>query len=173
MIFFIEIVNDPEYPVIDNKYSLSELQARSILEIRLSKLTGLERMKISDDLEECNKLIKSYLKILSSSTELNRVLTDGLKKIKDNLSQQRRTEISESEEIIDDESLISSEEMVVTVTHTGYSGSFIISIKLETFTTLHFFSKSFVLASDVSFEFLINVIISSIFSKAIAKPQRI
>lgn len=116
----IEIINDPEYPVIDNKYSLSELQARSILEIRLSKLTGLERTKISDDLEECNKLIKSYLKILSSSTELNRVLTDGLKKIKDNLSQHRRTEISESEEIIDDESLISSEEMVVTVTHTGY-----------------------------------------------------
>jgi DNA gyrase subunit A len=116
----IEIINDPKYKIINNTYKLSEVQAKSILEIRLSKLTGLERSKISDDLDECGVLIDKYLKILSSSDELNKVLTDGLNKIKEKINSERKTEISEFEENLDDESLISSEEMVVTVTHTGY-----------------------------------------------------
>ncbi len=116
----IEIINDPEYPIKNGKYRLSESQAKSILEIRLSKLTGLERSKISEDLNECSELIKEYLKILSIPKELDKLLINELDKIKEKISSPRRTEISESEEIIDDESLISSEEMVVTFTHTGY-----------------------------------------------------
>ena len=116
----IEIINDPEYPIKNGKYKLSESQAKSILEIRLSKLTGLERSKISEDLNECSELIKEYLKILSIPKELDKLLINELDKIKEKISSPRRTEISESEEIIDDESLISSEEMVVTFTHTGY-----------------------------------------------------
>ena len=125
----IEIINDPAHPITNGKYQLSETQAKSILEIRLSKLTNLERSKISDELSECAELIKNYLKILASKNELNRVLNEGLQKIKKKLSAERKTEISESEENIDDESLITSEEMVVTVTHTGY----IKSVPLSTY----------------------------------------
>ncbi len=116
----IEIINDPKSKIIDGKYKLSEAQAKSILEIKLSRLTGLERSKISDDLEECRRLIEQYLKILSSQDELNKVIIEGLEKIKSKISSERKTEISDYEEAIDDESLISSEEMVVTLTQTGY-----------------------------------------------------
>ncbi len=116
----IKIINDPEHPINDEKYKLSERQAKSILEIRLSKLTSLERNKISDDLNECSKLIKEYLEILSSSNKLNEVLINELQLIKEKLSGKRKTEISDYEDDIDDESLISSEDVVVTVTHKGY-----------------------------------------------------
>ena len=116
----IEIINDPEFPIVNGKYNLSQIQAKSILEIRLSKLTGLERNKISEDLNECSNLIKRYLKILSIPKELDNLLKEELTEIKQKISSPRKTEISEAEEIIDDESLISSEEMVVTFTHTGY-----------------------------------------------------
>ena len=63
----IKIINDPDYLIIDNdKYKLSDEQAKNILELRLSKLTNLERNKISDELEECSEKIKLYLEILSS-----------------------------------------------------------------------------------------------------------
>ena len=103
-----------------SKFIFSEIQARSILEIRLSKLTNLERTKLIDDLKECVNLIKEYLEILSSSRKLNTVLINELTEIKDKISSPRKTEISETEEILDDESLISSEEVVVTLTHRGY-----------------------------------------------------
>ena len=109
----IEIINDPEHKVVNNTYFLSERQVRAILEIRLSKLTGLERSKISDDLEECSQFIEGYLKILSSPDELNKVLIKELEQIKEKLSEDRKTEISEIEETIDDESLISSEEWLL------------------------------------------------------------
>ena len=116
----IEIINDPEFPIVDNEYRLSDRQAKSILEIKLSKLTNLERNKISEDLNECSNLITNYLEILDSPEKLNQVLISELEKIQQNLSEERRTEISDSEELIDDESLITSEEIVITVTHTGY-----------------------------------------------------
>ena len=104
----------------DKSFKLSEAQAKSILEIRLSRLTGLERTKLSDDLKECVKLIEDYLDILSSSERLNSELTNELNEIKEKINSPRKTEISESEEIIDDESLITSEDVVVTLTNTGY-----------------------------------------------------
>ena len=104
----------------DKSFKLSEVQAKSILEIRLSRLTGLERTKLSDDLKECVKLIEDYLNILSSSERLNSEITNELNEIKEKINSPRKTEISESEEIIDDESLITSEDVVVTLTNTGY-----------------------------------------------------
>ena len=103
-----------------NFFKLSDVQARSILEIRLSRLTSLERSKLSDDLHECVKLIKDYLEILSSSKRLNSELTNELIEINSKINSPRKTEISDSEEIIDDESLITSEDVVVTLTNTGY-----------------------------------------------------
>ncbi|MBK94009.1 MAG: DNA gyrase subunit A [Rickettsiales bacterium] len=117
----IKIINDPDYPISDNdKYKLSDEQAKNILELRLSKLTNLERNKISDELEECSKKIKLYLEILSSYEKLNSVIKEELNNVKDKIQSSRKTEISEAEQEIDDESLITSEDMVVTVTHSGY-----------------------------------------------------
>ena len=95
-------------------------QAKSILEIKLSRLTNLERVKLVDDLKECVNLIEDYLDILSSKQRLNDELIKELNEINEKIESPRRTEISESEEVIDDESLISSEEVVVTLTNTGY-----------------------------------------------------
>ena len=95
-------------------------QAKSILEIKLSRLTNLERVKLVDDLKECVNLISDYLDILSSKNRLNSELIKELTEINEKIQSPRRTEISESEEVIDDESLITSEEVVVTLTNTGY-----------------------------------------------------
>ena len=114
------IKSDDSTLIKDNFFKLSDAQAKSILEIKLSRLTNLERAKLVDDLKECVRLIKDYLDILSSETRLNSELIKELTEINEKIQSPRRTEISESEEIIDDESLISSEEVVVTLTNTGY-----------------------------------------------------
>lgn len=115
---FIEF--DNKKLIKDGNFKLTEAQAKSILEIKLSRLTGLERSKLINDLKDCVKLINDYLKILSSKDKLNDVITEELTQIKEKISPLRLTEISENEEIIDDESLIKSEDVVVTLTHTGY-----------------------------------------------------
>ncbi len=118
--FLIDFTNSEKMITNKSKFIFSEIQARSILEIKLSKLTNLERTKLIDDLKECVNLIKEYLEILSSSKKLNTVLINELTEINNKISSPRKTEISETEEILDDESLISSEEVVVTLTHRGY-----------------------------------------------------
>ena len=90
------------------------------MEIRLSRLTNLERNKLYQDLEECVKLIDDYLEILSSPKRLNSDLVKELEEINAKIDSPRKTEISDNEEIIDDESLITSEEVVITLTNTGY-----------------------------------------------------
>ena len=119
--FIVDFIKDEDEKLIENGYfKLSEAQAKSILEIRLSKLTGLERNKLTEDLRECVRLIEEYLSILSSKSKLNEVLSKELIEIKSKINSDRKTEISENEETIDDESLIRSEEVVVTLTNTGY-----------------------------------------------------
>ena len=119
--FIVDFIKDEDEKLIQNGYfKFSEAQSKSILEIRLSKLTGLERNKLTDDLKECVRLIEEYLTILSSKSKLNEVLSEELIEIKTKINSERKTEISENEETIDDESLIRSEEVVVTLTNTGY-----------------------------------------------------
>ena len=119
--FIVEFIKDEDEKLIqDGYFKFSEAQSKSILEIRLSKLTGLERNKLTDDLKECVRLIEEYLTILSSKSKLNEVLSAELLEIKTKINSERKTEISENEETIDDESLIRSEEVVVTLTNTGY-----------------------------------------------------
>ena len=115
---FIE--SDNQELISDNYFRLSESQAKSILEIKLSRLTNLERAKLVNDLKECVNLISDFLDILSSKNRLNSELIKELTEINEKIQSPRRTEISESEEVIDDESLITSEEVVVTLTNTGY-----------------------------------------------------
>ena len=119
--FLLDFIKSDNHELIsENHFKFSESQAKSILEIKLSRLTNLERVKLVDDLKECVALIADYLDILSSKERLNSELIKELTEINEKIVSPRRTEISESEEIIDDESLITSEEVVVTFTNTGY-----------------------------------------------------
>ncbi len=119
--FLLDFIKSDNHELIsENYFKLSESQAKSILEIKLNRLTNLERVKLVDDLKECVALIADYLDILSSKERLNSELIKELTEINEKIVSPRRTEISESEEIIDDESLITSEEVVVTFTNTGY-----------------------------------------------------
>ncbi|PPR37026.1 MAG: DNA gyrase subunit A, partial [Alphaproteobacteria bacterium MarineAlpha8_Bin1] len=84
--FLIDFTNSEKMITNKSKFIFSEIQARSILEIKLSKLTNLERTKLIDDLKECVNLIKEYLEILSSSKKLNTVLINELTEINNKIS---------------------------------------------------------------------------------------
>lgn len=117
----INLIDDPEYPMgTDGTYQMSETQAKAILDLRLHRLTALERDKIGDELKDVCAAIAAYLKILGSREELLRVMRDELVDIKTRFAIPRRTEIVPYEFEADLESLIQKEDMVVTVTNTGY-----------------------------------------------------
>ena len=105
--------------LIEN-FSLSEIQATAILEMKLRRLTGLEREKIENELAELYKLIDYLESILKSEAILNGIIADELKEIGDNFKSKRRTEIVDDYDDIDIEDLIPNEPMVVTITHRGY-----------------------------------------------------
>jgi DNA gyrase subunit A len=104
----------------DGTYQLSEEQARAILDLRLQRLTGLEREKISDELQELVTEIAGHLDILRSRSRLIEVLRGELLTIKAQFANPRRTAIEEVEFEADIEALIQREDMVVTVSHAGY-----------------------------------------------------
>ncbi|MCB9988803.1 MAG: DNA gyrase subunit A [Rhodospirillales bacterium] len=117
----IELIDDPEYPVYeDNTYQMSEIQARAILDLRLHKLTGLERDKIGDELREITDAIAEYLAILGNREKLLDVMREELQDIKDRFATPRRTQLVDAEFEEDIEELIQREDMVVTVTNGGY-----------------------------------------------------
>ena len=117
---FISLIDDPGHEVIDGHYRLSETQARAILELRLQRLTGMERDKLSDETRELANKIADYLDILGSDTRVSRVVLDELAATRERLSNPRRTEITDQLGDQDDEDLIQQEDMVVTVSHRGY-----------------------------------------------------
>ena len=117
---FIALIDDPGHEVVDGHYSLSETQARAILELRLQRLTGMERSKLEDETSELAGNITDYLDILSSHDRLISVVLDELQEAYDRLAEPRRTEISDNLADQDDEDLIQQEDMVVTVSHRGY-----------------------------------------------------
>lgn len=117
----IALIDDPEYFVDDKgAYRMSETQAKAILELRLHRLTGLERDKIGDELKEITDLIKELLSILASKEKLYTVMKDELAEVKEKFGTPRRTEILDIEFEADMESLIQREDMVVTISHGGY-----------------------------------------------------
>ena len=117
----IALIDEPGHRVDeDGKYQLSETQARGILELRLHRLTGLERDKIAKDLEELVAQIQVYLGILGSRETLYGVLREELLAARETFATPRRTEIIEGEFEHDVEDLIRREDMIVTVTHGGY-----------------------------------------------------
>lgn len=103
------------------EFGLSEIQAKAILEMRLQRLTGLERQKIIEDLEETRKQIVELLKILAHEEIKLSIIKEELIEIKNKYSNERRTEIAESDEgDIDIEDLIADEDAVVVYTRGGY-----------------------------------------------------
>ncbi len=117
----IKLIDEPDRGIAeDGTYKLSEAQARAILELRLQRLTGLEREKIAQELEEIAAEIKEYLAILASRERLLEVLRGELLDMKQRFATPRRTQIVEAGFEQEDEDLIQREEMVVTVTHGGY-----------------------------------------------------
>ncbi|UOR42914.1 DNA topoisomerase (ATP-hydrolyzing) subunit A [Helicobacter pylori] len=102
------------------RFTLSEIQSKAILEMRLQRLTGLERDKIKEEYQNLLELISDLNGILKSENRLNEVVKTELLEVKEQFSSQRRTEIQEAYENIDIEDLIANEPMVVSMSYKGY-----------------------------------------------------
>ena len=103
-------------------YDLSERQAQAILDMRLQRLTGLERNKIEEEYNGLLELIAELKAILNSESKLLEIIREELEEIKERFSDERRTEItSRGVETFEDEDLIPEENIVVTLTHQGYA----------------------------------------------------
>jgi len=117
----IALIDEPGCAIGDEgTIRLSDTQARAILELRLQRLTGLEREKIAGELEELAEKIGDYLAILDSRARRLEILRSELLDMKERFATPRRTVIEESAADQDDEDLIQREDMVVTVSHGGY-----------------------------------------------------
>jgi DNA gyrase subunit A len=117
----IALIADPRHGLkADGTYVLSDEQARAILELRLQRLTALGLDEISNELEKLAVEIKDYLEILGSRARVQTIIREELTSIRDEFATPRRTEIVENEGEVDDEDLIQREDMVVTVSHSGY-----------------------------------------------------
>ncbi|WP_409562837.1 DNA gyrase subunit A [Hyphomicrobium sp. MC8b] len=117
----IELIADPRHKVsAEGTYRLSEEQAKSILELRLARLTALGRDEISDELNKIAIEIKEYLAILASRARVVDIVKGELQSIKDEFATPRKTEIMDFDGDVEDEDLIQREDCVVTVSHKGY-----------------------------------------------------
>ncbi|MDR2789827.1 MAG: DNA gyrase subunit A [Campylobacteraceae bacterium] len=102
------------------QFNLSEAQAGAILDMKLQRLTGLEREKIENELRELRKEVERLSAILKSEKLLSGIIKEELLEVKDKFKSERRTEIIDDYDDIDVEDLIPNESMVVTVSHRGY-----------------------------------------------------
>ena len=112
-----------EFGLHDDGYRLSPEQAQAILELRLQKLTGLEKDKILKEYGDLLKTITDLLDILSRPERLMKVIHDELKDIQDRYGDERRTEIVQTQKDLSMEDLITEEDVVVTLSHAGYAKS--------------------------------------------------
>ncbi len=103
-----------------SRFSLSEIQAKAILDMKLQRLTGLERAKIDEEYKEVTALIAELSSILADPQKVLQVIIDELSDVKQRYGDSRRTEIVASTEDIDIEDMIVEEDMMVTISHSGY-----------------------------------------------------
>jgi DNA gyrase subunit A len=121
MIALVELIADPRSVVIDgDKLRLTDEQARAILALTLSRLTGLGRDEIMDEARELAGVIQGHLTLLSDRKNIIAVIREDLLAVKAEFAVPRRTTIGEGEGDMEDEDLIPREDMVVSVTHGGY-----------------------------------------------------
>jgi DNA gyrase subunit A len=122
VIALIRAAKNPEEAQIGlmDKFQLSELQAKAILEMRLQRLTGLERDKIRAEYKEVKEKIEYYHDVLSNEKLRYEILKDEMLELKQKFGDERRTEIIHTAEDLNIEDLIADEEMVITISHMGY-----------------------------------------------------
>jgi DNA gyrase subunit A len=116
----IKLVQDKGNVVRDGKFYFTELQAKAILDMRLARLTGLEDVKINEELKHLATEISEYLAILANREQLMQIVKDELIAIKQEFSTPRKSTIEESEFEVDIEDLIPKEDMIVVATMNGY-----------------------------------------------------
>ena len=109
------------------RFELTEIQAKAILDMRLSRLTGLERQKLHDELRALIELIVELKEILASRDKRMEIVVGELKEIRDKYGDERRTEIIEDYSDFRLEDMIAEEDMVITISHTGYIKRFPVS----------------------------------------------
>ena len=109
-----------EFGLTDSGYKLSDVQAQEILQLRLQRLTGLEQEKIVNEYKEIMNVITDFLDILATPARVTAIIVDELKVIKDQYGDKRRSEIVENALDLSTEDLITPEDVVVTLSHTGY-----------------------------------------------------
>ncbi|KGO99545.1 DNA gyrase subunit A [Novilysobacter defluvii] len=107
--------------LIDGQYRLTETQAQQILEMRLHRLTGLEQEKLTDEYRQLLDTIRGLIEILEDPEVLLEVIRTELRELREEFGDERRSEIRESEEDLDILDLIAPEDVVVTLSHTGYA----------------------------------------------------
>jgi DNA gyrase subunit A len=121
MLPLIELIADPRTQMIDGeRVRLTDEQARAILALTLSRLTGLGRDEIGGEAQTLATSIQGFLDILSSRARVLDIMREELREVRDAFAVPRRTLIVEGEAELEDEDLIPREDMVVTVTHGGY-----------------------------------------------------
>ena len=106
---------------LSERFTLTDVQSTAIVQMPLGRLSGLERSKIEEDYAETMKKIEEFRKILSDESLVLKIVKEDLIKIRDKYGDERRTEISMIGMDIDEEDLIDEEQIVVTVTHNGYT----------------------------------------------------
>ncbi len=109
------------------KFKLSEIQAKAILDMRLQRLTGLERKKIEDEYKETIKLIEKLRGILENERTRKKIIKDELLALKDKYGDERRTEIIKDYKEFSLEDIIAEEDVVVTISHQGFIKRFPVS----------------------------------------------
>ena len=109
-----------EFGLTTSGYKLSDVQAQEILQLRLQRLTGLEQEKIVNEYKEIMNVITDLLDILATPARVTTIISDELKAINDQYGDKRRSEIVENALDLSTEDLITPEDVVVTLSHTGY-----------------------------------------------------
>ena len=118
---YILLIADAEHTVSeDGTYRLSETQARAILDLRLQRLTAMGVKENTDELERLAKQIRDFLDILGSGARIRAIISEELIDFKNRFAVPRRSEIADRAEDVDDEDLIEPEDMVITITSSGY-----------------------------------------------------
>lgn len=102
------------------KYAFSEIQARSIMDMKLQRLTGLEREKIEQEFQELERKIKEYKEILADDQKIYDIMKQELEEVKEKYNDDRRTLIEDERKDIDVEDLIKDEKVILTITNKGY-----------------------------------------------------
>jgi len=119
---YIQLIDDPTHKMNDDgTYNLSETQARAILELRLQRLTAMGVKEVTDELQELAAKIRDYLDILRSRDRIMEIISGELLEVKEAFAVPRRTQIVDWSGDMDDEDLIEREDMVVTITASGWA----------------------------------------------------